>query len=62
MILHPRRGQLVRLHYRASLAHELQDRHALVERVGRGPGPINCLVRLRGGLRVVVSRGNLVIA
>jgi hypothetical protein len=60
VILAPRPGDRVRIHYRAS-ARELpfSELAGLVIVAGRGRGPWNALVRTPKGL-VVVPRGNLV--
>lgn len=61
MIRRPRPGQRVELHYRPSL-RAYTGLHLVagtVEVVASGGGPINCLVRLADGRRVVVPRGQL---
>lgn len=64
MIWHPFIGQRVRLHYRKTAQSRMPYHGQLgtVLKVGVGPGPINAGVELDSGVRVVVSRGNLVEA
>jgi len=66
MICRPNPGQQVRLVYRRSLRQGglalPAPPHGATGRVlaaGAGPGPINALVELETGGRVVVPRGNL---
>jgi len=58
MILNPKPGQLVKLHYQCrAMPH--QGRNGWVVIASRGRGPFNVLVRLISGEIVVVPRGNL---
>lgn len=69
MIWHPQPGQRVRLVYAAkrSVWPTLNGRCGTIERAGKGPGPVNALVRLDEADRIwagaenrlVVPRGNL---
>ena len=61
MIFHPRPGQPVELHYRPSLRAYvgLHLAHGTVVVAGSGRGPINALVVLDSGRRVVIPRGQL---
>lgn len=60
MIANPRPGRRVRLHYRRSVAPHAphHGRAGVVVAAGKGR-PRNHLVRLDGGLLVVVPCGNL---
>jgi hypothetical protein len=65
MIWKPKRGQRVRIHYRASMA-PLMPWHGCVGVVvacggGAGKGPVNAAVAIDGGPVVHVPRGNLVV-
>jgi hypothetical protein len=55
MIVHPRLGQAVRIHYAAHkrAVAPLHGAMAVVRIVGRGPGPRNHGVEVRGVLHVV---------
>lgn len=58
MISYPKPGDRVELHYRDhSFFRHLQVGEILIP--GKGPGPINHLVLLDNGEKVVVPRGNL---
>ena len=60
MIWHPRPGQRVTLRCRKEMRSVCPYLQAgVVEVAGKGPGPINALILLDGGQRVVVPRGNL---
>lgn len=60
MIWHPKPGLRVQLCYRKSLrGHAPHGSTGAVVTVGRGPGPVNVLVRLDDERLVIVPRGNL---
>lgn len=61
MIVHPRVGQRVRVHYRKAIAAmmPLHGRTGRVAIKATGPGPRNHGVELDGGGMVVVPCGNL---
>lgn len=61
MLVHPRVGQLVRIHYRKDRAGFMphHGKAARVVVVAKGPGPRNHGVELRDGRIVCVPCGNL---
>lgn len=60
MIWHPRKGLQVELRYRRGLnTSPYHGRVGVVLTSGKGPAPINALVELSDGRKVVVPRGNL---
>lgn len=63
MIYHPQPGQRVRLRYRRKFCHlfPYHGRSGVVSVSGGRGGPINALVVLDDGKKVVVPRGNLEI-
>jgi hypothetical protein len=61
MIWRPQINQRVRLRYRKDLS-SLYPHHGKYGRVvasATGPGPINALVLLDSGIRVIVNKGHL---
>ena len=60
MIFGPRLGELVRLHYRASVARIAphHGREGLIVAIGKAPGPCNIGVDI-GDCCVVAPRGNV---
>lgn len=62
MIVHPRIGMAVRIHYRKSMAGFMphHGKRGVVVAKAKGPGPRNHCIELECGTRVSVPCGNII--